>query len=39
MDSAEVVIEEQATGIVPGFAEKRVIEAMMAEGDPTNKCR
>ncbi|MGB6897031.1 MAG: MaoC family dehydratase [Candidatus Acidiferrum sp.] len=35
----EVVIEAQVTGIVPGVAEKRVLEAMMAEGDPTNKCR
>jgi 3-hydroxybutyryl-CoA dehydratase len=35
----EIVIEAQLTGILPGFPEKRVMEAMMAEGDPTNKCR
>jgi 3-hydroxybutyryl-CoA dehydratase len=35
----EVVIEAQITGIVPGVHEKRVMELMIAEGDPTNKCR
>jgi 3-hydroxybutyryl-CoA dehydratase len=35
----EVVIEAQLTGILPDFPEKRVMEAMMAEGNPTNKCR
>ena len=35
----EVVIEAHVSGIVPGLAEKRVMEAMIAEGDPTNKCR
>lgn len=34
----ETVIEEYVTGITPGLAERRVMEAMMAEGDPTNKC-
>lgn len=34
----EVVIEAYVRGIIPGSAEKRVMEAMMAEGDPTNKC-
>jgi 3-hydroxybutyryl-CoA dehydratase len=35
----EIVIEAQVTGILPGVAEKRVMEVMLAEGDPTNKCR
>jgi 3-hydroxybutyryl-CoA dehydratase len=35
----EVVMEAYLTGIIPGSSEKRVMEAMMAEGDPTNKCR
>lgn len=35
----EIVIEASVTGIVPGLPEKRVMEDMMAEGDPTNKCR
>jgi 3-hydroxybutyryl-CoA dehydratase len=35
----EIVIEASLTGIIPGFPERRVMEAMMAEGDPTNKCR
>jgi 3-hydroxybutyryl-CoA dehydratase len=35
----QVVIEAHLTGIVPGLPEKRVMAAMMAEGDPTNKCR
>ena len=35
----EVVIEASLTGIVPGEPERRVMEAMLAEGDPTNKCR
>jgi 3-hydroxybutyryl-CoA dehydratase len=35
----EIVIEAYLTGILPDFPEKRVMEAMMAEGDPTNKCR
>ena len=34
----EIVIEAYLTGIVPGVPEKRVMEVMMAEGDPTNKC-
>ena len=34
----EVVIEAYVTGIVPGAPEKHVMEIMMAEGDPTNKC-
>jgi 3-hydroxybutyryl-CoA dehydratase len=32
----EVVIEAQVTGVVPGPPEKRVMEDMIAEGDPTN---
>ena len=35
----EVVIEASLTGVVPGDPEKRVLEAMLAEGDPTNKHR
>jgi 3-hydroxybutyryl-CoA dehydratase len=35
----EVVIEAHLTGILPDFPEKRVMEIMMADGDPTNKCR
>lgn len=35
----EIVIEADVTGIVPGLPERRVMEAMIAEGDPTNKCR
>ena len=35
----EIVIEASVSGIIPGIAERRVMEAMMAEGDPTNKCR
>ena len=33
----EIVIEAHLTGIVPGAPEQRVMEAMLAEGDPTNK--
>lgn len=33
----ETVIEASLTGIVPGASEQRVMEAMLAEGDPTNK--
>jgi 3-hydroxybutyryl-CoA dehydratase len=35
----EIVIEAHLTGIIPGLPEKRVMQTMMAEGDPTNKCR
>jgi len=35
----EIVIEAHLTGIIPGLPEERVMKAMMAEGDPTNKCR
>ena len=35
----EIVIEAHLTGIVPGLPERRVMEAMVAEGDPTNKYR
>jgi len=35
----EIVLEAHLTGIIPGSAEQRVMEAMLAEGDPTNKCR
>jgi 3-hydroxybutyryl-CoA dehydratase len=33
----EIVIEANLTGIAPGPAERRVMEAMLAEGDLTNK--
>jgi 3-hydroxybutyryl-CoA dehydratase len=32
----EVVIEAQVAGIIPGSAERLVMEAMIGEGDPTN---
>jgi 3-hydroxybutyryl-CoA dehydratase len=35
----DIVIEAYLTGNIPDFPEKRVMELMMAEGDPTNKCR
>jgi acyl dehydratase len=35
----EIVIEADLTGILPGVPEKRVMEVMVAEGDPTNKGR
>ena len=35
----EVVIEAHLTGIVPGLPERQVMEAMTAEGDPTNRSR
>jgi acyl dehydratase len=35
----EIVIEAHVTGIIPGSPEKRAMEAMVAEGDSTNKCR
>jgi 3-hydroxybutyryl-CoA dehydratase len=35
----EIVIEAWVTGIIPGIAERQVMEVMIAEGDPTNKCR
>lgn len=36
---SEVVLEANLAGIVPGPQERRVMEAMIAEGDRTNKCR
>jgi len=35
----ESVIEASLTGILPGLAEQQVMEAMLSEGDPTNKYR
>ena len=32
-----IVLEANLAGIIPGRPEKEVLEAMMAEGDPTNK--
>jgi 3-hydroxybutyryl-CoA dehydratase len=34
----EIVIEAYLTGNIPDLPEKRVMELMVAEGDPTNKC-
>jgi len=34
-----VVLEAFLTGIIPGFPERQVLRAMVAEGDPTNKVR
>lgn len=34
----EIVIEAHVTGIIPGSPEKQIMEVMLAEGDPTNKC-
>jgi acyl dehydratase len=36
---SEIVIEAHLTGVIPGFPERQVMEAMKAEGDPTNKRR
>jgi 3-hydroxybutyryl-CoA dehydratase len=33
----EIVLEAYLTGIIPDLPEKRVMEFMLAEGDPTNK--
>ena len=35
----EIVVEANLTGIVPGPPQRRVLEAMLAEGDRTNKYR
>jgi acyl dehydratase len=35
----EIVIEAYVTGVTPRLPERHVMEVMMAEGDPTNKCR
>jgi 3-hydroxybutyryl-CoA dehydratase len=35
----EVVIEARLAGVVPGAPEKRVMAAMVEEGDVTNECR
>ena len=32
-----VVLKAVITGILPGAAERKVLRAMVAEGDPTNK--
>jgi len=34
-----LVIESIFTGVIPGDSEKEVLRAMLAEGDPTNRCR
>ena len=33
----DIVLETDLTGILPGEAERKVLNAMVAEGDPTNK--
>ncbi len=35
--AGEVVLEAELTGILPGEEEKRVLKAMVEEGDPTNR--
>ena len=35
----EVVIEASINGVVPGAPERQIMATMVAEGDPTNKCR
>jgi 3-hydroxybutyryl-CoA dehydratase len=35
----EIVIEATITGIVPGIPEREIMAMMVAEGDPSNKCR
>lgn len=35
----EVVIEAYITGILPDIPTRRIMDVMMAEGDPTNQCR
>ncbi len=37
--SRKIVLEGSLKGILPGAREKKVLAAMMAEGDPTNKIR
>lgn len=32
----EIVLEAEVMGVVPGVPERRVLEQMIAEGDPTN---
>ena len=34
-----IVLEADLAGIVPGEPEKEVLEAMVADGDPTNKAK
>ncbi len=36
-ENAEMVLEAVLSGLVPGLQEKQVMQAMLAEGDPTNK--
>lgn len=36
-DKGVIVLESVLTGILPGDREKRIMRAMQAEGDPTNK--
>jgi 3-hydroxybutyryl-CoA dehydratase len=35
----EIVIQAYVTGVVPSPEERRVMQAMLAQGDPTNKCK
>jgi hypothetical protein len=34
-----LVLEADLSGILPGEAEIKILNAMVAEGDPTNKAR
>jgi len=34
-----IVLKAVITGVLPGVAERKVLKAMVAEGDPTNKMR
>jgi acyl dehydratase len=34
-----IVLEADLTGLLPGESEREVLQAMVAEGDPTNKAR
>ena len=34
-----LVIEADIRGVIPGAPEKEVLRIMLAEGDPTNRCR
>ncbi|MBW2441620.1 MAG: MaoC family dehydratase [Deltaproteobacteria bacterium] len=35
----EIVLEAELKGILPDAAERRILDTMMAEGDPTNKTK
>ena len=35
----DLVLKAELKGILPDAAERRILDTMMAEGDPTNKIR